>query len=115
MNNRFAFEILAAAAMVLVLGFVAWGARAVAADGDAQPITSTFKVEGMTCGGCEAGVKLKVKKLDGVDKVEASYKEGRAVVTYDPEKVSPDLIIEAIEELGYTAELVAEGGPVEAG
>lgn len=107
MKRRFALMVVGAAALVLVLGFMAWVGRAVAADSDSQPVTSTFKVEGMTCGGCEAGVKVKVKKLDGVEKVEASYREGRATVTYHPEKVSPDRIIAAIEELGYAAELVS--------
>lgn len=68
--------------------------------------TSVFKVEGMTCGGCEVGVRLSVKKLDGVEEVEASYEEGRATVTYDAAKVTPEQIVAAIEELGYTAELL---------
>lgn len=49
-----------------------------------------------------------VKKLDGVAKVEASHREDRTVVTYDPEKVSPDVIIAAIEKAGYKAKLKEE-------
>lgn len=71
----------------------------------AAEVTSTFKVEGMTCGGCEVGVRMNVKKLDGVADVEASYEEGQAEVTYDPDKVTPEEIVEAIEKLGYTAKL----------
>lgn len=74
---------------------------------DAPPSNSTttiFKVEGMTCGGCEVGVRLAVKKLAGVETVTASYDEGRAEVAYDPEEVTPEEIEAAIESLGYEAE-----------
>ncbi len=90
-----------------VAGALALGIPSLVAGDDppAGEVTSTFKIEGMTCGGCEVGVRMSVKKLDGVSKVEASYEEGRAKVTYDPEKVTPESIVEAIEKLGYTAEL----------
>jgi copper chaperone CopZ len=95
---------LALVAVLLVLGTLAWVGRAAAAESSGATV-STFKVEGMTCGGCEAGVKMKVKKLDGVESVEASYKAATARVVYDPAKVTPERIIAAIEELGYKAEL----------
>lgn len=100
---------LAALTMLVALGAVGWVGQTVAYENDAQTTTSTFDVEGMTCGGCEAGVKLKVKRLDGVAAVDASYDDGTAVVTYDPEKVTPEQIIAAIEELGYDAELRVDG------
>lgn len=67
--------------------------------------TVVFQIEGMTCGGCEVGVRLNVKKLDGVKKVEASYEKGHAEVTYDAAKVTPEQIEAAIEKLGYEAEM----------
>lgn len=76
--------------------------------------TGVFAVEGMTCGGCEAGVELKVGGLEGVEAVEASYAEGRATVSYDPERVTPEEIIAAIEELGYSAEVVPDSESAEA-
>ena len=92
---------LVTVAVIAVAGVAIAGAD----DTSTQLVTSSFKVEGMTCGGCEAGVKMKVKKLDGVDSVEASYKDGTADVTYDPTQLGPEQIIAAIEDLGYTAEL----------
>ncbi|MEZ5332819.1 MAG: cation transporter [Thermoanaerobaculia bacterium] len=105
MKNPFTKKTMAALVALLALGAVGWVGQAVADGNDAQATTSTFDVEGMTCGGCEAGVKLKVKKLDGVTSVEASYDDGTAVVTYDPDKVTPEQIIAAIQELSYDAEL----------
>jgi len=110
MKQRTKTESLLALVLLLVLGGVGWVSHAAAADDDSPTATSTFDIEGMTCGGCEAGVKLKVKKLDGVTSVEASYDDGTAVVTYDPEKVTPEQIIAAIGELGYDAELREDGG-----
>ena len=91
-----------------VVALVAWSALA-GEKGDSTEAesfaTSTFHVTGMTCGGCEVGVRRMVNKLEGVEDVEASHKAGTATVTYQADKVTPDAIIAAIEELGYTAEL----------
>jgi copper chaperone CopZ len=91
-------------AVVAALGALGWVGRAAAGD-EAATTVSTFAVQGMTCGGCEVGVKMKVKKLAGVESVDASHKEGTARVVYDPSRVTPEQIIAAIEELGYKAEL----------
>lgn len=95
-------------AVVAALGALGWAGRAAAGD-EAATTVSTFAVQGMTCGGCEVGVEMKVEELDGVESVEASYKEGTARVTYDPAQVTPEQIIAAIEELGYEAELQETG------
>ena len=68
-------------------------------------VTSVFEVDGMTCGGCEAGLRLTVKKLDGVEEVKPSHTDKNVEVTYDPEKVTTDKIQAAIEKLGYKAKL----------
>lgn len=99
------------AAGLALLTLFAW--RATAGDEHEQATdqdltVSAFRVDGMTCGGCEAGVRRVVGKLDGVEDVAASYEEGTATVTYEPETVTPADIIAAIEQLGYTAELAPE-------
>ena len=81
-------------------------ATASASDQDSAAVVSVFRVEGMTCGGCEVAVKRKVGRLEGVERVVASHKEKRAEVTHDPGKVSTERIIAAIQELGYKAELL---------
>ncbi len=102
---------LATVAGLVLAGLVAWAA--LAGEG-ADPsnaesaATSTFHVTGMTCGGCEVGVRRVVNKLEGVQEVDASHEEGTATVTYQADKVTPDDIIAAISELGYTAELAAD-------
>ena len=77
---------------------------------ESNTVTSTFHVTGMTCGGCEVGVKRAVAKLDGVEDVTASYKQGSAVVTYDPARLKPASIVAAIEKLGYEGKLKTDDG-----
>jgi len=55
-------------------------------------------------------VKLAVRKLDGIHQVEASYKEGKAVVVYEPSTVSLEEIKAAIDKVGFKAELQSEEG-----
>ncbi len=95
-----------AATAVAVLIAATFAVRAADSTASTPALTSVFKVEGMTCGGCEASVKISLKRLDGVREVTASHSEKRATVTYDAERVSPAAIVEAIEKLGYKAELV---------
>ncbi len=56
-------------------------------------------------------MKLAVWWLDGIHQVEASYKEGKAVVVYEPSIVSPEEIKAAIEKIGFEAELQSRGLP----
>ena len=58
--------------------------------GEPSTVTSTFHVTGMSCGGCEVGVRRTLETLDGVEEVKASHKEENAVVTYDPARVKPN-------------------------
>ncbi|MEQ8878424.1 MAG: mercuric transport protein MerTP [Cyclobacteriaceae bacterium] len=60
-----------------------------------------FKVEGMTCSGCEAHVTNAVGILEGVREVKASYDDGSALVQYDPEQINESEIVAAINNTGY--------------
>ncbi len=102
--------VLIVVAVLGVTGVRCCTGTAAAAAAETSTVTATFHVTGMTCGGCEVAVERAVKKLEGVDKVKASYKDERAVVTYDPSRVTPERIIAAIETLGYQAELATEDG-----
>ncbi len=55
-------------------------------------------------------MKLAVRKLDGIYQVEASYKEGKAVVVYEPSTISLEEIKAAIDKVGFKAELHREKG-----
>lgn len=65
--------------------------------------TTVFEVTGMHCSSCAEGIEAMVKRVDGVVRVEASYENHEAIVTFDPAKTSEKKIAEAIEKLGYKA------------
>ncbi len=58
--------------------------------------TATLTITGMTCGGCAVAVKMAAKKVAGVTNVAVSYEKGRADVTYDPARTTPEKIAAAI-------------------
>ena len=102
MKKKISVAVAASLASLLMLALAASSLNA-RADDPGGSITSVFKVEGMTCGGCEAAVRISVKRLEGVEKVEVSHEDGLAKVTHDPEKVTVEKIKAAIEKLGYAA------------
>lgn len=99
----------AALALVAALGITAGCGRpeaapAPAGESPAATVTESFKVSGMTCGGCEGQVKATVAKVEGVVEVKADHKAGQAIVTYDPARAGKDEIRGAIEKAGYKVE-----------
>ncbi len=67
----------------------------------ANLIELTLPVSGMTCTGCEEHINYEVNRLTGVSEAKASYKDGQAVVKYDPSKTSKEEIINTINDTGY--------------
>lgn len=82
------------------------------ASGETAPqlARAEFAVEGMTCTGCVLGTRMALNKLDGVQQADASYDattgKGAAWALYDPTRVSPERLMEAIRALGYTPTLM---------
>src|SRR3981081_772117 len=62
-------------------------------------IERTYTVEGMTCSHCELSVCKEVKKLNGVDSVQADRTTGRLVVR--GEAIDADAVRQAVEGAGY--------------
>jgi copper chaperone CopZ len=63
--------------------------------------TIKLSVEGMTCTGCEVAIVNSLSRLDGVNKTEASYTDGEALITFDTLAVSVDEMKRVIVEAGY--------------
>lgn len=62
-----------------------------------------FAVGGMTCDNCERHVESVVSDLKGVTGIKASYKDSKAVVTYDKSQTNIDQIRRKIDSTGYKA------------
>ncbi|MDZ7687483.1 MAG: heavy metal translocating P-type ATPase [Halobacteriales archaeon] len=67
-------------------------------------------VEGMHCSACEVFIESRAEDHDGVEKAEASYASEMAKLTYDPEVMSRDELVETVEGFGYRAHDAEEEG-----
>lgn len=61
-----------------------------------------LKVGGMHCSLCTDSIRKSVGRLDGVQSVQVSIAHEEALVEYDPRRVEPLAIQEALEDIGYT-------------
>ena len=64
--------------------------------------TLDLEIEGMSCSHCVAAVGKALRDLPGVEVKNVSI--GTAQVSYEADKVSPDDIVLAVEDAGYTAQ-----------
>lgn len=65
-------------------------------------------IEGMHCTGCAQGIKAMLKRTPGVITAAVSFEQREAIVEYDPERTTPEKIVEAIEKMGYKAKVKEE-------
>ncbi|MGC8866474.1 MAG: heavy metal translocating P-type ATPase [Bacteroidales bacterium] len=68
----------------------------------------TLPVEGMTCASCVATVEKAVKSLEGIEEASANLALGNVSITYDPDKVDPQHLVQKIQEAGYRSSLASE-------
>ena len=62
--------------------------------------TSTYTVNGMTCGHCVAAVTDEVKRIPGVREVEVELESGAVTITSDT-ALDPAAVRSAVHEAGY--------------
>jgi P-type Cu+ transporter len=72
-------------------------------------------IGGMTCASCVGRVEKALIRLDGVEAAAVNLATEVATVTYDPARVGPDALAEAVQAAGYTATLPAPAQPDEPG
>ncbi len=60
-----------------------------------------YKIEGMTCLGCEAHIENEVYQLEGIIEVKANHDKANTMIKYDKTKVTSEEIEEAILKTGY--------------
>ncbi|GAB4568460.1 MAG: hypothetical protein Tsb0017_28690 [Geothermobacteraceae bacterium] len=70
--------------------------------------TAHLALKGLACATCKYAVRAALNDLDGVERTDVDYAKRRATVLYDPNKVSPKQMVEAIEKAGFQAEVEPE-------
>ena len=63
--------------------------------------TLNLPVHGMTCGNCARTVERTLAGTPGVTKALVELQGERAIVEYDPELVKPEVLVNAVRNLGY--------------
>ena len=63
-----------------------------------------LQVSGMHCTSCSMLVDMTLEELDGVESAATDHASGESVVTFDPDVVSVDALLEAVRKVGYDAE-----------
>lgn len=91
------------AAMSVPVVVAGCASHASAEDAEGKDAQVSLHVDGMHCASCPVAVRMALRDLDGVHDVKVSREMKRADVSYDPTKVTPAKMIEAIERLGYKA------------
>ena len=76
--------------------------------GTANTQQLTLKVENMTCATCSVSVRKSLAGVEGVKDVAVTSEPPRAVVSYDPEKVSPEQLTQATNEAGFPSSVTNE-------
>jgi copper chaperone len=61
----------------------------------------SFRVEGMSCGGCVASVTRVLEALPGVANVNVTLDPGKATVDYDSARVTAEALYDAVRNAGY--------------
>lgn len=64
-------------------------------------VTTTLKIEGMTCAACSARVEKAMQKTDGVISASVNLTTEKASIEYDPTQVDEAALALAIEKTGY--------------
>ncbi len=65
-------------------------------------LRKTYPITDMHCPNCAMLLESLEDELEGVYKIEASYRKGEMVVEYDEARLSEGEIIEAVKRKGYT-------------
>ena len=67
----------------------------------AENKTATLDVKGMTCASCPLTVKQVLKMQPGVSEAGVDFKTHTAVVKFDPDKIQPQQLANAVSAIGF--------------
>ncbi|KAI5067389.1 hypothetical protein GOP47_0017917 [Adiantum capillus-veneris] len=68
-----------------------------------------LRVKGMTCTSCSQAIETNLIKVSGIKKAEISLTTEEAVIHYDPKLINYKQIMEVVDDMGYTTDLISAG------
>jgi copper chaperone CopZ len=66
-------------------------------------VVAVLDIEGMDCKGCAKGLEATLGRIKGVKKAAVEFEQSRAVVEYDPARVTLQHLIASVDETGFKA------------
>jgi len=64
-------------------------------------VKKKFKINGMHCSACAISIDFDLEDLVGVKSARTSYARQETEIEFDQEKLTTDMIIQAIQKTGY--------------
>lgn len=61
-----------------------------------------FNIDGMHCASCAEDIRETLEETAGVERVEVSYDDRQATVSYDERVTQPQTFVKKLQDLGYT-------------
>ena len=68
---------------------------------------TTLAIEGMTCGACTSSVEKGFHNVPGLVRFNISLLAERAIISHDPQVLTPEKIVEIIEDSGFDAKIIS--------
>ena len=75
-------------------------------NGNQQSQTIILSIPNMTCGMCPITIKNALKKVNGVSRVNVSFRDKTAKVTFNPNKTNIINLMAASKDAGYPSKLI---------
>lgn len=66
-----------------------------------NPSKLTFIISGMDCSSCALSIERGLRAVTGVSDAKVNYVLGKAVVEFDPKKVTREHLVNVIEKTGF--------------
>lgn len=72
-------------------------------------LTTVVTINGMTCGSCVRNIEGTLSGNPGVKSIKVSLEHGTGTIVYYPDRVTPKMLAEAIDDMGFEAAVKENG------
>lgn len=76
--------------------------------GPTSEATWQLALQGMSCASCAHSIEQALTQVQGVSQGSVNFATEQATIKGDPQRVSPEMLIQAVQQAGYQARLVQE-------
>jgi len=73
--------------------------------------TQRFSIEGMSCGGCAAGLQFELEEAKGIFKAEVVFDRKLAVVMFDTNVITLAGVTNVIKQAGFKSRMIKPDPP----